>query len=218
VADRSGPNPGHELHDRELIALAAGGDAPPAEAGAANALVTSCGACAALHDDLRLLALATRRLRDVPVAAPRDFRLAPADAARLRRKGPAGLLSRWSGFGGSAFRARVGTGLVAAGLVGVLLSAATSGLLGGIGGAATSSQAGVDKETNFGAAAPAPAATDTSHLSTTNAQPRDDAAASSAQGPGRTAVWLAVVGLSLMALVVGIGILLAARHGRRAGP
>ncbi len=75
-------NPEHGHHDALLVARFAAGDAGSDELSAAQALVEHCSQCAALADDLRLVASSMRRLPQV--ARPRDFHLTPAQADRLR--------------------------------------------------------------------------------------------------------------------------------------
>ena len=71
----------HDGHDPLRIAALLDPDLDPDERSSAEALVATCGECAALYADLRALSVAT-----AAAAAParsRDFRLSPADAARL---------------------------------------------------------------------------------------------------------------------------------------
>ena len=75
----------HAQHDLELIAGHAAGDLADTQRSRADALIQSCASCADLRRDLVALAAATRMLP--ASAAPRDFRLTAAQAARLRRGG-----------------------------------------------------------------------------------------------------------------------------------
>ena len=68
-----------------LVASLADRSLAASEREAAEALVASCGLCAALHADLLALRAATRAM-PTP-ARPRDYTLTPADAARLRPAG-----------------------------------------------------------------------------------------------------------------------------------
>jgi hypothetical protein len=77
-------HPNHSSHDVLLIAGHAAGDLVDSERTRAQSLVDSCGSCADLHRDLVAIAAATRSLPNL-APAPRDFRLAPEQAARLRR-------------------------------------------------------------------------------------------------------------------------------------
>jgi anti-sigma factor RsiW len=74
----------HRTHDPEAIAALAGDRAPDADARRAEA--ARCPDCAALLDDLRLLAMATHTLE--PPSRTRDFRLDPATAASLVARPP----------------------------------------------------------------------------------------------------------------------------------
>ncbi len=85
--DRSAPDgaPEHDRHDRLLIAAHAAGDLTGVDAATAARLIERCSECAALAVDMSAIRDATRALPAVP--APRDFRLEPAAADRLRRGG-----------------------------------------------------------------------------------------------------------------------------------
>jgi anti-sigma factor RsiW len=71
----------HEDHDLGLIVALADEELAGAELATAESLVAACPECAALVLDLRALAAADRSL--ATAERPRDFRLTPADAARL---------------------------------------------------------------------------------------------------------------------------------------
>jgi hypothetical protein len=74
---------GHERHDPFLVSrLATDDHLEPDERSLAAALVSGCPDCRELEADLRSISRAVAAER-VP-ARPRDFRLAPLDAARLR--------------------------------------------------------------------------------------------------------------------------------------
>lgn len=77
-------HPDHTRHDVTLIAGHAAGDLPDSERIHAESLLSTCSPCADLHRDLLAIATATRSL-PAPATAGRDFRLAPEQAARLRR-------------------------------------------------------------------------------------------------------------------------------------
>jgi hypothetical protein len=81
VAEAPTLNHHHDAHDERLIASLLDRDASGSERSIAQARVASCPECAALHADLVALSRATTELP--PVARTRDFRLTPADAARL---------------------------------------------------------------------------------------------------------------------------------------
>ena len=75
----------HAQHDLDLIAGHAAGDLTDTQRIRADAILESCTSCADLRHDLVAIASATRTLP--ATAAPRDFRLTPAQAQRLRRGG-----------------------------------------------------------------------------------------------------------------------------------
>lgn len=74
----------HAQHDLDLIAGHAAGDLSDAERATAERLLSSCAPCDALRRDLVAIAAATHAL-PAPATSPRDFRLAPEQAERLRR-------------------------------------------------------------------------------------------------------------------------------------
>jgi hypothetical protein len=76
---------GHESHDLASMVAFADGELTGADLEAAENQVRTCPSCAGLVDDLRLLSVADRTLATPP--RPRDFRLTPADADRLRNAG-----------------------------------------------------------------------------------------------------------------------------------
>ena len=142
------PGPDHAHHDVELVARAAASDLLASEAIAARDLLAACPTCATLAADLRAIASATRALpnaaaRSARLSAPRDFRLSPDDAARLRPRGIRGLRRRFEelGLGFGATAQGVGGALVSLGLVGILVSAGVPGLFGASGGGATELEA-----------------------------------------------------------------------------
>lgn len=139
MADRSARAADHASHDLELVARAAAGDLAASEAIAGRDLLAACPACAAIASDLRAIASATRTLPDAAARsarlhAPRDFRLSPADAARLRRRGFLGLGRRLAGLGFGGRAQGFGGALVSLGLVGLLVSAGVPALFGGAAG------------------------------------------------------------------------------------
>jgi len=145
----------HDGHDLHLVARFTAGDAGSGEASRARELLTACSACAALDVDLRAISAATRALAASGGSkpAPRDFRLSPADAVRARRRGPAA----WSAALGSLaglVRARGAAGLVALGLVGILVGTGVPGtFLGGTGAGGAAPESAATKDL----AAPGPA-------------------------------------------------------------
>jgi hypothetical protein len=121
----------HQAHDPFLVAQLAADDLTGSERAAAERLVSECPRCAELLADLRAITSATSALP--PPARTRDFRLTPADAARLRSP-----WRRWLGGIAQprfAFVQPLGAGLATLGLAGLLIgilpnlamSSATSG-------------------------------------------------------------------------------------------
>lgn len=89
------PDADHEQHDPLLVAQHAAGDRLEArQQQEADRLVATCGACAALADDLRVLAVAVAREPLPP--RRRDFRLGGDDAERLAAGPVTRLLRRLS--------------------------------------------------------------------------------------------------------------------------
>jgi hypothetical protein len=125
----------HDRHDALLVAALAAGDLAGTDRDHATDLIASCPDCAALHDDLVAIARATASVPPPIAVRPRDYRLSPKDAARLR---PAG----WRRFAGVlagprlAFTKPLGIGLTTIGLAGLLLANVTLNLSLGASGAA----------------------------------------------------------------------------------
>ncbi len=220
----------HESHDAELVARFSAGDATTAEVDEAQRWIETCPECSALASDLRAIASATREMSalagaGVP-AAPRDFRLTPGDAARLRRPRP------WQIFGTlrapGALRG-LGGALATLGLVGLLVGAGLPALLGGVGGSAASGSAEGPDATVFGAFAPvAPAATADTRLEIkATGDPQADAEAeagattagepAAASRDGALSSQATVALGSFATLVLGLALLLASRRGSRQG-
>src|SRR5689334_7144368 len=86
----------HDRHDPLLVAALAAGDLAGTDRDQAVALIRSCADCAALHDDLQAIARATASVPPPITTLHRDFRLTPADAARLRPAGWRRFLDRVS--------------------------------------------------------------------------------------------------------------------------
>lgn len=219
----------HALHDEELIAAFAAGDLDGTPDGErARALVERCATCRDLHRDLVAIRLAVHASgsaarRAATVSAPRDFRLSAEDAARLRPGSPIARVAARLGF-----RARLGLGIVAfgrpvgaamatLGVAGLLIGSLT---LGGGGltavsgsGAAASSAPGIDQ------IGPAPEGTDSQAnfgpLSTGVDDKTEGAGTAGRDAPAAPDT-LVLLGGSFALLVVGIGLLLAARNARAA--
>ena len=128
-------HPDHARHDLALIAGHAAGDLSNLDTGAVAALLSTCSTCAEVHRDLVAIASATR---DLPRAAraPRDFRLTPDQAARLRRGSWLGSLLRPFASARSAIRP-MAAAFTSVGVAGLLVAVLLPGVLGGLGGAAS---------------------------------------------------------------------------------
>ena len=170
-------SPQHATHDRVLISALATREADLTgdERSTARTLIEDCAECRDLLADILSLAAA------VPTAAvpprPRDFRLTPADAARLR---PAGW-RRLIGFFGSArdgFTRPLAVGLTTMGLVGLIVASLPSGL----GGGASSGVLSTVGNAVGGQAAPAAAPSSAPYQ--TEGLVLDPGAASSPEGDG----------------------------------
>ncbi|MEO7229231.1 MAG: hypothetical protein ABIZ30_01415 [Candidatus Limnocylindrales bacterium] len=232
MADRLPREAGrHESHDSELVARFVAGDATTTEISEAQRWVDTCPECVALASDLRAIMSATQEMRTLAgaraPAAPRDFRITPGDAARLRRRGP------WQIFGtvrtSGALR-WLGGAFATLGIVGLLVSAGLPALLGGAGSAASSGSAEAPQDAaTFGAMAPAgPTATADLRLQVkaTGDPQADTEAGAEATAAGEPAGAPRVGALSsqataalgsLAALVLGLALLLASRRRSHSG-
>jgi len=110
----------HDRHDPLLVAALAADDLAGTDRDLAVELTRSCTDCALLHDDLRALARATASAPPPIAERPRDFRLTPADAARLQPGGWRRLVAALSGARSSLSRP-LGVGLATIGLAGLLI-------------------------------------------------------------------------------------------------
>jgi len=151
----------HSAHDTTLIAGFAAGDLAGSELDRAQALVTTCTDCAALHRDLVAIAAATRALPNL-ARAPRDFRIDAGQAARLGRGSwLRGFLRPFASAGSSA--RPLASAFTSLGVAGLLVVTILPAVLGGLGGAASTTggprelAAGAPGPTN-GPVAPAPGA------------------------------------------------------------
>ena len=228
----------HDGHDLELVAMWAAGEATGVDLDRAERLLDACDLCVGTARDLRAITLELQSIPAVDAAgalppAPRDFRLTPEQAARLRPSAP---LVRWTDrvvAGVAAFGRPVGASLATLGLVGLLVGAATLGPLGGsaasapkaanagptaapaapaaspgpaensAGGAEPAMTKGTDVSTAFG-----PAATQAERQSAGGLGRQDDTAV---PGPTPTA-WL--LAASLAALIGGLAlVVIATRRG-----
>ena len=110
----------HDRHDPLLVAALAAGDLAATDRVHATLLIGTCTDCATLHDDLVAIARATATVPPPITTRPRDFRLSPEQAARLR---PSGWRRVVGAFAGPrlAFTRPLGIGLTTIGLAGLLL-------------------------------------------------------------------------------------------------
>lgn len=215
--DRHDP---HDRHDRELIARAAAGDASPVEETTTRELMATCSDCTSLYGDLLALALAMRETATsvAAVTAPRDFRLSPSDAARLGRRGPFGWVPDSLRVTGAGARGRLATSLMTLGLVGLLVSAGGPALFGGGGGGQAETYFGAQKDLASAAPANAPDPSDAAAISVTGSPDREYTGGSGTEGDTLAAPAILPFALSLVAIVVGALILIAAARTRRSGP
>ena len=140
----------HATHDVVLLAAVADRDQDPATRETVERMIAGCGECAAIAEDLRLLAAG---LADLPpsLPAPRDMRITEAQAARLRRGGLWRVILRPFGAAGLPGLRPLAGAMTALGLVGLLLANVPLALPG--------SAAMFDtKGAGNGAAVPAPSA------------------------------------------------------------
>ena len=158
----------HAQHDVELIAAHAGGDLTETERARADALLATCTSCADVRRDLTAIALATRAL-PAPPAPPRDFRLTPAQAQELRRRGWIESLLRPFAAPRSTIRP-MAMAFTSLGLAGLLVTSILPALLGG--------PTSLAPEAGTGGAAPAATAAAAAAAS--------EAAAPVARGPNAT--------------------------------
>jgi hypothetical protein len=143
----------HARHDLLAVAALADRDATGEEAARAQIQVDTCTECATLHGELIGLATATRQLP--AMERPRDFRLRPEDAQRLR---PNRIRRLFGSFGTArdGFSRPLALGLTTLGFAGLML-----GILPGtlsLGGAASTPGGGAAPTTMLEAGASAPAA------------------------------------------------------------
>jgi hypothetical protein len=114
------------------VAALAAGDLELIARTEAETLVSTCDDCAELFADLKVIAVATAALPDVP--RTRDFRITAADAARLRPRGWRALVDAIGG-ARAGFTRPLAAGLTTLGLVGLLVTTIPSALSGQAGAA-----------------------------------------------------------------------------------
>ena len=214
----------HALHDEELIAAFAAGDVEDrGEAEKARSLVERCAFCRDLHRDLGVIravlqASGTAAQRAETRAAPRDFRLTAADAARLRPGSPivrAATRLGWRarvGLGVAAFGRPLGATLATLGVAGLLIGSLTLGgsPLASMGGAPAATAApaldggGAAPEASTGGLSYGPAS------STRNGAA--EGGPSSGGGGGGLSAQAVLFGGSIALLAAGIVLILASRR------
>jgi hypothetical protein len=118
----------HASHDTILVASLADHSLAASERAAAEALVARCSECADLEADLLALRAATRAM-PTP-ARPIDYALTARDAARLRSGGWRRFVAIL-GTSRDALSRPLAAGLTTLGLVGLLVTAAPSLMMGG---------------------------------------------------------------------------------------
>ncbi len=141
------PTSDHASHDTILVASLADHSLPASERAAAEALVATCSQCADLQADLLALRAATRAM-PTP-ARPNEYTLTERDAVRLRSGGWRRFVAIL-GTSRDALSRPLAAGLTTLGLVGLLVSAAPSLMMGG----ATSASAPTTISAPAGGAAP----------------------------------------------------------------
>jgi hypothetical protein len=217
----------HALHDEELIAAYAAGDvADAADAERARSLVERCATCREIHGDLVAIrsvtqASGTAAQRAAARGAPRDFRLTADDAARLQPGSPVARLAARLGWRArlgrsvAAFGRPVGAALATFGVVGLLVGSFALGggplaLTGGAAGAPSEpmsapgvDQSGATPEATVYRASYGPLATRKEGGSGNGPE-----AAGSGGGSGTTVL----LGGSVVLVIVGLGLILAARR------
>jgi hypothetical protein len=159
----------HGHHDALLVARFAAGDAESDELSAAQALVEQCSQCAALADDLRLVASSLHQLPQAP--RPRDFQLTQVQADQLKGGFAQRLLRTLAAPRWAVARPLAGAamtiGIVLA-VFGSALSAYTPGATSAPALAQGSSQPAFSSE---GGSAPSPAAPVSTAVAAPTAQP-----------------------------------------------
>lgn len=225
----------HALHDEELIAAFAVDGETAEDAARAKGLIERCPTCRDLYADLLAIG-ATIHAAGTTAAvaesrrAPRDFRLTPMDAARLR---PGNAVQRAAArlFAGAAMFGRpVGASLATLGLVGLVVGTMTLGQLTGaaspqsegatMAGAAASSGPGARPAATFDAFGVQPGASSgigrldagPAASSDREKQPATDLTAGSPSGGNVTVLLFAG---SVLLLVIGAAFLVTGyRHAR----
>ena len=177
----------HADHDPMLMVALAAGDLAATDRDRAADLTRSCADCSALRDDLVAIARATAVAPPPIVERPRDFRLTPSDAARLRPGGWRAALAAFSRPATGLTR-NLGVGLATLGLAGLLIGNVQIQL----GGSAASLPAAAGQAADPRAAVAAPESSNGDATTTSTGQPDRTsvggapAAAASAAPPAAT--------------------------------
>ena len=225
----------HALHDEELIAAFAVDGENAEDPSRARSLIERCPTCRDLYADVVAIgatihAAGTTEAFAATRPAPRDFRLTPMDAARLR---PGNVFQRGLArlFAGAAMFGRpIGAGLATLGLVGLVVGTMTLGQLRGaaapqsegatIAGAGATSAPGGAPATTFDVLGAQPAASSAAGRldagpnasSERQKQPGTDFATDSTAESGTAEL---LFGGSILVLVLGVGLMLTGyRHAR----
>jgi hypothetical protein len=120
------PSQAHAGHDTLILAAAVDHDPDPATIATIERMTADCPACAAIVDDLRLLATGLAAL-PAELPAPRDFRITDVQAEHLRRGGFLRRLLQPFGIDGLPGLQPVAGALTAVGLAGILLTSVPLG-------------------------------------------------------------------------------------------
>ena len=217
----------HALHDEELVAAFTAGDVDDAaDAERARSFVERCATCREIHDDLVAIRTATKASgtaaqRAAARGAPRDFRLTAEDAARLRPGGPVVRLAARLGWrarlslGVAAFGRPVGAALATLGIVGLLVGsfALGGGPFATMGGAAGASSApvsapGVDQT----GATPEATVYRASFGPLASGKESGPGVGTEGAGRGGAAFATVLLGGSAALVIVGLGLIVAARR------
>ncbi|MEW5992679.1 MAG: hypothetical protein AB1736_15230, partial [Chloroflexota bacterium] len=146
--------------------------------------------------------------------ASRDFRLSPADAARLRQRGPLGIA--WPASWATRRSRGLGGALATLGLVGLLVAAGLPGLAGGTASAPDVIEMGTNWQKASAAPHVGPAAGDRPAPASSGDPTRAEDQAREQVAPPSPVTVLAVG--SAAALVLGLVLLIAGSRRGRAGP
>jgi len=111
----------HDRHDPLLMAALAAGDLAGTDRDHATTLIHTCAECATLHADLIAISRATTSVPPPILTRPRDFRLTPEQAARLRPSGWRRVIGAFAS-PRLAFTRPLAIGLTTIGLAGLLVT------------------------------------------------------------------------------------------------